>query len=158
MNKFSQQVEAFTRKVEARFRAVVRESVQETVSKAQRVAIKSDASPEAILQSALEGGNGRMRVDTGFLRASILAAVGNIPSGQSDNPGKEKFAIGKYVGEPVGVTLLKWDPYRGETLYIGWTAHYAKYREAYDGFMRGAIEQWDVTVAKALKKAEKTIG
>jgi len=158
MSKFGKQVEAFVKETELRLRLVLREAVQETVSRAQRVMIRPEASPEAILQSALEGGDGRMPVVTGFLRASILAAIDKIPSGQSDNPGKEKFAVGSYVGEPISVALLKWDPNRDETLYVGWTAHYAKYVEAHRGFLQGAVELWDVNVKKAVKNVERTRG
>ena len=158
MNKFGKQVEAFVKETNLRLRLVLREAVQETISKAQRVMIRSDASPEAVLQSALEGGDGRMPVITGFLRASILATIDKVPSGQSDNPGKEEFSVGSYVGEPVSVALLKWDPNRDETLYVGWTAHYAKYVEAHRGFMQGAVELWDVNVKKAVKKVERERG
>jgi len=158
MSKFGKQVEAFVKETNLRLRLVLREAVQETISKAQRVMIRSDASPEAVLQSALEGGDGRMPVITGFLRASILATIDKVPSGQSDNPGKEEFSVGSYVGEPVSVALLKWDPNRDETLYVGWTAHYAKYVEAHRGFMQGAVELWDVNVKKAVKKVERERG
>jgi len=97
-----------------------------------------------------------MPVVTGFLRASILGATGTLPTGQSDNPGKVTY--GRAVGQPLAVTLLKWDPNKRVPLYVGWTANYARYMEARYGFMRGAAEQWDATVAKAVKKVERSFG
>jgi len=140
---FSGQIAAFNRKVTQRYRTVAKTAVQETVSMAQRVRDEG----------------GRMRVDTGFLRASIQAAVGNMPSGPTENENKKKYPIGSIVaGEPVSVTLVRWNPDREEVLYIGWTANYARYREAQDGFLRGAVELWDVTVNSAVAKVRAGFG
>jgi len=98
-----------------------------------------------------------MRFDTGFLRASIQAALGTMPSGPTTNEGGRTFSEGQQVaGEPVSVTLLRWEPGR-DTLFVGWTANYARFREAKDGFLRGAVELWPRTVDAAAKRVRKRI-
>jgi len=142
---FSKQVEAFARKVEAKYRVVARESVQQTVSLAQRT----------------RGEGGRMRVKTGFLRASIQAALDSMPSGptQPRKGAKDLEYEGKQIaGEPLSTVLLRWDPVNEQDLYVGWTANYAQHRETLDGFLRGAVEQWDQTVANAVLNAEIGLG
>ena len=139
MTDFAAQVAGFAAKYQKRMRATMREAVQETVSQAQQV--------------SAEGG--RMRVDTGFLRASLGASVGQMPSGVSVNPDKnsDQKEIYSYDGTDISMALLGWQP--GETLYVGWTANYARPREARDGFMRGAVEKWDGTVDRVAAKVRK---
>lgn len=143
--KFSKEVGQFGVKVAARMRYVERESVQQTVHLAQRV----------------EKQGGTMRVDTGFLRASIQGGLGQMPRGETVNEGghggKRKYAGAQTVsGEPVGATLLRWNS-ATTTLFVGWTAGYARAREAKDGFLRLAAQQWDVTVAKAILDARSRL-
>lgn len=143
MGKFGDKVGEFSRKFEGRIRAIARTAVQSTISDAQRT----------------RGEGGRMRVDTGFLRASIQAALNGPPSGPTTNEGghggKRKYAVGSQAaGEPVAVVLLKWDLWKGDSFYVGWTANYARPREFKDGFLRGAAEKWDANVAKAVKQVE----
>lgn len=164
MGKFEDQVNKFARKYEARLRAIGRTAVQETVSIAQEVAIPPNAAQGAVSSGGkLGGGGGRMRVDTGFLRASIQAALHTMPSGPTKNEGthggKKKYSVGSQAsGEPVAATLLRWDPNKSDVLFVGWTAGYARIREAHDGFNRGAVEKWDQTVLKAVKKVEASFG
>lgn len=135
---FSKQIKGYTTVYEKRLRAVAREATQATLEEAQTV-------------RALGGG---MRVDTGFLRASLVAQVGSMPSGQSVNPGKVTFTDGSVLsGEPLAASLLKWDPNKGQTFYAGWSANYARPREYKDGFLRGATQNWGAHVEKAAKKA-----
>lgn len=139
---FAQQVAAFSDKLDKRLRATARSSVQDTVEMAQK---------------PLNAG-GRMRVDTGFLRASIQAAIGHMPSGPTKRGEDQNYPNGTQVaGEPVSVTLLKWDPADGQHLFVGWTANYARFREYQDGFLRGATEQWAETVRKAAKRVRREI-
>lgn len=139
---FAQQVAAFADKYDKRLRASARYAVQETVEMAQK---------------PLRAG-GRMRIDTGFLRASIQAAIGYMPAGPVVNELEQNYPDGTQVaGDPVSVTLLKWTPFDGQHLFIGWTANYARYREYEDGFLRGATEQWDATVKAAVKRVKREI-
>ena len=134
MADFGQQVAAHVAKYKRRLRDTARTAVQDTVEMAQR-----------------QRPAGRMRIDTGFLRASIQAGLGQMPSGPTTNEGNQTYAEGQQVaGEPVSVTLLRWN--MQDTLFVGWTANYARAREAQDGFLRGAVELWDQTVDAAAKK------
>jgi len=148
MAKASQQVAAFKRKFQAALRATAREAVQDTVELAQKTT----------------GEGGHMRVDTGFLRASIQAALGGMPYGASTNA---KGADGKPLewpegtftaGSDISVALLLWDPNKRTPLYIGWTANYARPREFEDGFMRLAVQRWDQTVNAAAKRVRAGLG
>lgn len=137
MGQFSNKIGAFNKKVEKRYRAVARSATLETFELAQRVAKKG----------------GTMRVDTGFLRASAQGKLRAMPMGETSNPGREKFPAGSQVsGEPVAVTILKWEPISNDKLFIGWTAAYARFREHQDGFLRTAVDKWDITVAKTAKR------
>lgn len=143
MTTFAEQIAAFNDKYQARLRVTAQESVQEVVSVAQR--------------TIYEGG--RMRIKTGFLRASIQAALGTMPAGPSDNPRDINFPVGMQAsGSPVSVTLLRWDINTGTPIYVGWTANYARHREAFDGFLRGALEQWDAIVEKNAKRVRNELG
>ena len=147
MGKFEQQINQAARKYEKRYRAMARLAVQDTISMAQRT----------------RGEGGRMRIDTGFLRASIQAGLNTMPQGQTVNEGghggKNKYPPGAQVsGEPTSVVLLKWNPVKGQDLFVGWTANYARIRESKDGYLRGAVEKWDQTVFKAAKKASIGLG
>jgi len=134
---FSSDVEKWSDKAMKRYRSTARTAVQETVAEANMV----------------RGRGGRMRVDTGFLRASGVAAIDRIPSGQSKNTDNAAFA---YNPSDLSVTLLRWNP-ATETLFYGYVANYAVPREYKDGFLRGAVENWDQHVAKAAKEAERLI-
>lgn len=136
MGKASDQVRAFKNKVHKRYRAIARTAVLETNNLAQ----------------VTVGEGGRLRVLTGFLRASNAGASGARPSGPTRGEKDKNYPVGSYVGEPVAVALLGWDPISQEPFFVGWTANYARYREAHDGFMRGAVEMWPETVKKARKK------
>jgi hypothetical protein len=118
---------------EKRTTAVVRMSVQDVINDAQ--------TPT--------GKGGRMRVDTGFLRASGQASLTGMPTGPSRGELKEKHAYddGNRPPDPsVELSVNTMQP--GDKLYFGWTANYAKYRELYDGFLEGAVMNWPDYVAK----------
>ena len=141
MGQFSNKIGKFNKDVKKRYRATARLAVQDTVGLAQRVAKKG----------------GSMRVDTGFLRASIQGNINSMPSGPTTNDDKEKFALGSQVaGDSIAVTLAKWQPISSDILFIGWTANYARPREHKDGFLRTAVDLWDITVAKAAKKVKNS--
>lgn len=150
--QFSAEVSAFRLKCEERLRVTAQVAVQETISIAQRVG-PSVGNPD------VQNEGGRMPVVTGFLRASLQGAVGSMPSGPSANPGGAEYPVGAQVaGEPVSVALLRWNPNTGEPFFAGWTANYARYMEAYYGFLRGATELWDQTVEEAATQVKKGLG
>ena len=136
---FGKKVNELARKYQARVKAVGREAVQETISVAQ----------------VTRGEGGRMRVDTGFLRASIQGSLGTMPRGPVGNPKRVDFRnSNQAAGENISSVLLRWDPTKSTPLYVGWTAGYARVRESKDGFLRGAVENWDVAVERAVAKAK----
>jgi hypothetical protein len=163
MGKFEQQINKFARKYESRFRAIGQTAVQETASMAQRVGISEAMKNKATSLGVTVQAGGRMRVDTGFLRASIQAGLHQMPRGPNQNEGthggKRKYPLNSQVtGENISTVLLRWDPNKNIPLFVGWTASYARYRESKDGFLRGAVEKWDQTVFKAVKRVEAGVG
>ena len=97
-----------------------------------------------------------MRVDTGFLRASGQASLNGAPTGPG-RPSKGatagQFGDGSKNDPQIEATIgkLKF----GATLYFGWTANYARYREAYDGFLISALQNWQQTVNGVIAEAKR---
>ena len=139
MGQFSNKIRQFREQYRKRYRATARLAVSDTIRMAQRTT----------------GEGGRMRVQTGFLRASVQGAINHMPSGPTSNEDNKQYAGGTQVaGEPIAVTLAKWDPLKGQVLFIGWTANYARPREYKDGFLRGSVEMWDSTVDRAAARVK----
>lgn len=126
--QFKTDVEEFVQVSEKRMLALMRLSIQDVVDNANTPVAKG----------------GRMRVDTGFLRASGAGSVEGMPTGPERGDKKEKNAYSYNDGAVIAV-LGKMK--LGQTFYYGWTAAYARYRELYDGFLEGAIIHWDKIVA-----------
>lgn len=116
---------------EARLLAVVKQSLKEMIEEDMQV-------PTAK--------GGRMRVKTGFLRSSGVAALNSTPSGPSK--GDETMSY-EWDGKQLDLTLAKLKI--GDTFYFGWSANYAKYREAYDGFLEAGLQNWQLYVNKAVR-------
>ena len=115
---------------EKRMVALMRLSLQDVIDNAQ--------------QSAYKGG--RMRVDTGFLRATGQASLTGMPTGPTRGEKKEPNSY----PEPSKIAILGngADGLKlGMTFFFGWTAAYAYYREVYDGFLDGALQHWGRIVA-----------
>lgn len=103
-----------------------------------------------------EKDGGRMRVDTGFLRASGRGQIGSMPSGPSQKPadaptGQYTGIYDNWNGKALVPTLYNMK--LGDTFYWGWVAAYAPVREVYDLFMDGALQNWQGYVNTAVKKA-----
>lgn len=122
---------------EAKLLAVIRTAISDTVEEIQTPVAKG----------------GKMRVDTGFLRSSGVSKLGQLPEGPGR--GEPHAAKGSYswTGDALGVTLAKM--VIGDTFYFGWTAKYAKYREAYDGFMESGLMNWQTHVDNAVARFRK---
>jgi len=93
---------------------------------------------------------GKMRVDTGFLRRTGSASLEGIPQGPSRGEKGKTYA---WNSDYLNIILAKLKI--GDTFYWGWTAHYAKYREAYDGFLEAALQKWQNHVDDAMKGLKK---
>ena len=133
-NDFGRQLERFARKYKRRMDAIPQQAALTTVHAAQLHNKKG----------------GHMRIDTGFLRASIQAAIGSMPRGEGRGEPDEQYA---WKDDSVTATIIRWNP-ATEVLYVGWTANYARYREATDGFMRLAAQQWPRVVGKVASQVK----
>lgn len=165
--KLEAQVGEIVSKTDRRLTAVVRASVIDLVEEAntpgpsKRSYLKDIAKGlggrgkkkvQGPIKPTSKGG--RMRVDTGFLRASGKASLTGMPTGPVRGEMKEpnSYPYNADIAETVikGVKI-------GSTIFYGWTANYAKYREAYDGFLYGAIQNWQRIVDKNVAKLLKVI-
>ena len=126
---FTEQVNKWTRKSEARMLTVFKTAVQELVEDAQKPIAK--------------GGN--MPVDTSFLRNSGQAALNDIPSGDSSE------------SNMVSVPLVVSRANIGDRVVFGWTANYAQYMEARYAFMRRAAQNWPSHVKKAAADVQRSV-
>lgn len=91
---------------------------------------------------------GKMPVDTGFLRNSVRGSIGGIPSGPSDPRTDKQEPFGE-----VYLAINQWNTL--EDLYIGWTAVYAPYMEAYYGFFEAGAQRWQQIVDESMKKVTR---
>ena len=141
---FAAQVDAIVAKTEKRMTALARESIQRTIDIAQMPVAKG----------------GKMRVDTGFLRASGQASYNGMPTGETrgevKGEGEEAKSV-NYTYDGTGATTQLSKLQLGTIFYFGWTAAYAKYREAYDGFLETAVQKWPDTVAKVTEEIKARI-
>jgi hypothetical protein len=137
MTDFDKQVEAHIKRYQRRVRAIAKTSVQKTVQ----------------IASTVRGDGGRMRVKTGFLWHSVAANIGAMPAGDSSPSFEDTYYT--YTGEDIAAVLIRWD--LTKSIYIGWIANYARPREHFDGFVKGATERWQETVSDASVRARKRI-
>lgn len=145
MKSFSATISDWVRETEERMLATVQIAAQDLITDMQTPVAKG----------------GRMRVDTGFLRASGRASLEGWPSGPSQKP--EDAPVGQYTGiyddfdaYPLGAVLL--DMRLGDTLYFGWVAAYAPVRNTYDGFMDIPLQNWQGYIDRAAKKVSDRVG
>ena len=134
---FADQIGKWVKDVEGAFMAIARESTQEVIDKAQTTRAK--------------GGN--MPVLTGFLWNSGRTNIGSPPMG----PGKGD-PKGTYVFNPqtVEADIARWQ--RGQTMYFGWTAAYARDQEVKNGFAATAAQDWSNIVKRNEAKVKKRLG
>lgn len=129
---FAANVDEFVRATDKRMRALVLQSTEDLINQAQTPVAKG----------------GKMRVDTGFLRASGQMSLTGMPSGPSRGEVDEDGNKKKYSAKQFSATATLANFQLGETIYFGWTAEYAKYREAFDGFLFSALQNWQSIVNK----------
>jgi len=124
MGKFTATVESWAARSEKALGAIRNESVKRVIQKAQ---LSDDKG-------------GRMRVDTGFLRSSGQLSLNGMPTGPIR--GDENAAPNQYNYNASPVVLILAGAKLDSTLFFGWTANYAAYREFHDGFLRLAVQLW----------------
>jgi hypothetical protein len=93
-----------------------------------------------------------MRVDTGFLRASGQASLDGMPSGPARGE-----ATGNYEFDPNVSTLVIARAKLGGKIWFGWTANYARPREAKDAFLRMAVQRWKSIVSQVVTELKQRI-
>jgi hypothetical protein len=137
---FSAQVGAWAAKAKQRTEGVYRESAQRIV---------------AIMQTRQSDG-GNMRIDTGFLRASLVALTSDALPSQTFKPdGIDHFA---YDAGPINLTIL--GAKITEPITVVYTANYARPREygargqAPDRFVGLAAQQWQRVVSEVAAEAQ----
>lgn len=128
-------VDDWVKKSKARMEAVFRESAQRTASLAQS----------------------RIPVDTGYARASIRGSLQSMPpidpKGQPSSGQSYTYNPGQIAATIAGANL-------GATIFIGYTAAYANIlefghsKQAPQGFVRIAVEQWKHTVQQVTAAAK----
>jgi len=91
--------------------------------------------------------NGRMPVDTSFLRNSFSADINATPSGNGETP---------YTSGPISIVINR--AKIGDRVVFGWSAQYAIYVEARYGFLRSATQNWQQIVDKAAQKVKTRVG
>ncbi len=144
MTSFAATVGDWCKGVEGAVEAIFKASVQDVVSEMQK--------------TRAEGG--RMRVDTGFLRASLLGSAAAMPS---IDPGANPVEGGTYpLGQQVELTIAGLT--LGQPFYAGYTASYAAHREygargqSADAFVRTAAQGWQQIVAKNEAELMRRLG
>lgn len=136
--KFSSQVDDIIMQTEKRLIALARQSTQEVVDQAQTPAAKG----------------GKMRVDTGFLRASGQMSLNGMPTGPV-RPDNDEVGGYDWRETTVVTTLAKLK--LGTSVFFGWTANYAEHRETYDGFLASAVQNWPSIVDKVTRQIKGRI-
>lgn len=124
--------EKWVGKVKARNLAVVRFSIEALAEAAQ--------TPRAR--------GGLLPVDTGFLRSSFASTIGSLPSGPSIGDGGAR----DWNAGALALTLANTRP--GDTVFLGWTAKYARPMEARYGYAKGAAMGWQGFVDQATQRAK----
>lgn len=139
-SSFAADVEDWVKETDQRLEAVVRASLNDVIENAQTPVARG----------------GKMRVDTGFLRASGRANIGGWPTGPDVRPANAAPNSYTYDGDAIVAVLAKMMV--GDTFFFGWTANYAQYRELYDGFLEAALQNWARIVAFNTDTLAKRLG
>jgi hypothetical protein len=146
---FETVIDSFVVNTKEKMLAVYKDSLQDLIQDAQ--------TPEGAK-------GGKMRVDTGFLRASGVASLNSLPVGEDIGRKPLTGEIGvlpeyridekeSVKGTSMIEAIAKMKI--GDVFYFGWTAKYAIYREAYDGFLESAVQKWQSIVDKNVKGFRK---
>lgn len=96
---------------------------------------------------------GRMRVKTGFLRSSLMGSTASMPKIRPDGKPPPDAEDGSFDLDAGSIEAVILGAQIGETIYLGFTAAYARPREYKDAFVEGAALNWQSTVTKNAKKA-----
>ena len=134
---FTATIDEWVGRTEEMMLAVVKDSLQDVIDEMQTPTSKG----------------GRMRVDTGFLRASGRASNSGWPSGASIRPKDALPNSFAWDGNAVTTVINSLD--FDDTFYFGWTAGYAATREVFDGFLDAAMQNWQSHVNRNIERAKE---
>lgn len=143
---FSASVGAWVAQTKARTLAVRNEAAQRIVEE-MNTAGPSVANPGG-------GQGGHVPVDTGFLRASLLAINGTALPSVRMNPSPDA----RYSYDEGQVGLVIADAAITDTLTFVYTANYARFMEERYAFVRLAAQNWQNTVATVAREAQARAG
>ena len=134
------------------FDETVRRFAQDAKQSVDRVRKDSIKEVAAEANKPVEAG-GNMHVNTGYLRASQRASTNGpvVPNAMFQPEEGSSYSFNANVVNSV-VDKSEW----GDTVYIGWTAAYAGFREHTDGFMRLAVQNWHSIVERQAKKRNRS--
>ena len=143
---FSAKVGAWVAATKARTLAVRNESAQRIVEE-MNTAGPSVANPGG-------GQGGHLPVDSGFMRASLLAINGTALPSVRLNPSPDA----RYSYDEGQVGLVIADAAITDTLTFVYTANYSKVMEEKYAFVRLAAQNWQNTVATVAREAQARAG
>ncbi|KQW79716.1 hypothetical protein [Brevundimonas sp. Root1279] len=140
---FGAQVSSWVRETKTRTEFVYRESAQQVV---------------AVMQTP-RGAGGNLRVDTGFLRASLVATTGALPVQTTKPDGDGAFSY-----SPAQISLVIANAEITDPISIVYTANYARFREygangqPGDRWVALAAQQWPRIVNEVCAEAQARAG
>jgi hypothetical protein len=144
---------------QAAYLAKVNDSVVNT--KARMLAVRNESVQDLVeIMQTPRGAGGNMRVDTGFLRASLRAAIGSANFAVTDRPDDEA----KYIFDMSAITLVIVDAEINDPIEAVYTARYARPREygarghPGDRFVALAAQQWQQAVEANVVKLKAKVG
>ena len=132
-DKIAERVETYERRLTAAFKGA-----------AQDVA-------RGVTTPVAAGGN--MRVKTGFLRASMQASTTEMPKMDPTARPPEGTKDNAFSFNRNSVSAVIIGASHNDTIYLGFTAAYAAYREVWDGFIEKERLKWPQTVESNSRKA-----
>jgi hypothetical protein len=131
---FDTQIDNFIVNTQQKMLIVAREAITDLIEDAQIPVSKG----------------GKMRVLTGFLRSTGIASLNAPPIGPNIGDSKKNY---QWDGDTVNKALATMK--LGDSFYFGWTANYARIREAYDGFLESSVQKWQSYVNESIRKFKK---
>lgn len=132
---FSAQVDDIVKRNQEKLSALARQSTNDLVN---------------IVQTPVAKG-GKMRVDTGFLRASGQMSLTGVPQGPVRGDPDQTY---ESAGESSVIASLAAFQL-GMSIFFGWTANYARIRETYDGFLDAGLQRWQEIVDKNVNELRR---
>lgn len=93
-----------------------------------------------------------MRVKTGFLRNSLMGSTASMPKIIKDSRPEDGQT---YSFNTMDIAAVILGASINDTIYLGFTAGYAAYREYHDMFVEAEFLKWQQTVSRNAKKAIK---